>query len=192
LKDHLFLYPKGGLLIQVWLYYYVIAYFINVLFLLPIVRARIYVMMSVEAFRTDVIVFISDVIMCFTSDWPIRTDLIYLWSKVSPVIQTLSRNYKHNWTQIVHWMIFYKVGIFYMDQKLQNVHYCSSNCLRNVFYAFDIHKTWQSKNYRIDFHMYICIFRKFLVVKMGVKSWLQWNCLWFSMYFWVSIRLRTV
>ena len=38
----------------------------------PIVRARIYVMMSVEAFRTDVIVFISDVIMCFTSDWPIN------------------------------------------------------------------------------------------------------------------------
>jgi hypothetical protein len=31
-------------------------------------RARIFVIMSVEAFRTDVIDFISDVIMCFTSD----------------------------------------------------------------------------------------------------------------------------
>jgi hypothetical protein len=28
--------------------------------------------MSVEAFRTDVIVFISDFIMCFTSHWPIN------------------------------------------------------------------------------------------------------------------------
>jgi len=31
-------------------------------------RAAIFVIMSVEAFRTDVIVFISDVIMCFMSD----------------------------------------------------------------------------------------------------------------------------
>ena len=59
-------------------------------------RARIFVIMSVEAFRTDVIVFISDVIMCFMSDWPItcacelRSDLIFLWIKVSSVIQTLS------------------------------------------------------------------------------------------------------
>ena len=37
----------------------------------PIVRARIFVMMSVKAFKTDVIVFISDA-MCFTSDWPIN------------------------------------------------------------------------------------------------------------------------
>jgi hypothetical protein len=28
--------------------------------------------MSVEAFRTDVIVFIGDIMMCFTSDWPIN------------------------------------------------------------------------------------------------------------------------
>ena len=31
-------------------------------------RAGIFVIMSVRAFRTDVIVVISDVIMCFTSD----------------------------------------------------------------------------------------------------------------------------
>ena len=46
-------------------------------------RARIFVIMSVEAFRTDVIVFISGIIMCFTSDWQINctcelsTDLIF-------------------------------------------------------------------------------------------------------------------
>ena len=31
-------------------------------------QAGIFVIMSIEAFRTDVIVFIGDVIMCFTSD----------------------------------------------------------------------------------------------------------------------------
>ena len=31
-------------------------------------RTEIFVIMSVKAFRTDVIVFIGDVIMCFTSD----------------------------------------------------------------------------------------------------------------------------
>jgi hypothetical protein len=31
-------------------------------------RAGIFVIMSVRAFRTDVIVVISDVVMCFTSD----------------------------------------------------------------------------------------------------------------------------
>ena len=31
-------------------------------------RAAIFVIMSVEAFRTDIIVFIGYVIMCFTSD----------------------------------------------------------------------------------------------------------------------------
>ena len=34
----------------------------------PIGRARIFVI-SVEAFRTDIIIFIGYVIMCFTSDW---------------------------------------------------------------------------------------------------------------------------
>ena len=34
--------------------------------------AGIFVIMSVEAFRTDVIVFIGDIIMCFTSDWLIN------------------------------------------------------------------------------------------------------------------------
>ena len=38
----------------------------------PTGRTRIFVKMSVEAFRTEVIVFIGDVIMCFTSDWPIN------------------------------------------------------------------------------------------------------------------------
>jgi hypothetical protein len=33
-------------------------------------RAGIFVIKCVEAFRTDIIVFISDFIMCFTSDWP--------------------------------------------------------------------------------------------------------------------------
>ena len=62
----------------------------------PIGWAGIFVMMSVEAFRTNFIVFIGDGIMCLTSDWPItctcelRTDLIFLWIKVSWVIQTLS------------------------------------------------------------------------------------------------------
>jgi hypothetical protein len=51
-------------------------------------RAGIFVIMSVKAFRSNVIVFIDDVIMWFTSDWPInlsmhwcklRTDLIFLW-----------------------------------------------------------------------------------------------------------------
>jgi hypothetical protein len=31
-------------------------------------RAGIFVIMSIHAFRTDVIVFMGDVIMCFTSD----------------------------------------------------------------------------------------------------------------------------
>ena len=34
----------------------------------PIGQAGIYVIISIEAFRTDVVVFIGDVIMCFTSD----------------------------------------------------------------------------------------------------------------------------
>ena len=34
--------------------------------------AGIFVIMSVEDFRTDVTVFIGDVIMCFTPDWPIN------------------------------------------------------------------------------------------------------------------------
>ena len=34
----------------------------------PIRRAGIFMIMSIEAFITDVIVFICDVIMCFTSD----------------------------------------------------------------------------------------------------------------------------
>ena len=49
--------------------------------------------MSVDTFKTDVILFIGDVIMCLASDWLIRelqTDLIFLWIKVSSVIQTLS------------------------------------------------------------------------------------------------------
>ena len=35
----------------------------------PMGRARIFVTMSVEVFRNDFIVFISDIMMCFTSDW---------------------------------------------------------------------------------------------------------------------------
>ena len=35
-------------------------------------RTGIFVIMSVEAFKTDIIVFIGDVIMCFTSDWQIN------------------------------------------------------------------------------------------------------------------------
>jgi hypothetical protein len=34
----------------------------------PIERAGIFVIIFVEAFRTDVIVFICDIIMCFMSD----------------------------------------------------------------------------------------------------------------------------
>lgn len=37
-----------------------------------IAASPIFLMMSVEVFRTDVIVFIGDVIMCFTLDWPIN------------------------------------------------------------------------------------------------------------------------
>jgi hypothetical protein len=51
------------------------------------------VTISVDTFKINAIVFIGDVIMCLTSDSPIcelRTDLIFLWSKVSSVIQTLS------------------------------------------------------------------------------------------------------
>ena len=57
-------------------------------------RAGIFVIMSVKALSTDLIVFIGDVIMCFTSDCMInlhiRTDPIFLWINVSSVIQTLS------------------------------------------------------------------------------------------------------
>ena len=35
-------------------------------------QAGIFVIMSVETFRTDVILFICDLIMCFMSDWPIN------------------------------------------------------------------------------------------------------------------------
>jgi len=38
----------------------------------PIGRAVIFVRMSVDTFRTDVIVFISDIVMCLTADWPIN------------------------------------------------------------------------------------------------------------------------
>jgi hypothetical protein len=42
------------------------------LFMVINIWGIIIVIMSVEAFRTDVIVFICDVIMCFTSDWQIN------------------------------------------------------------------------------------------------------------------------
>ena len=61
------------------------------------------VIIYVEIFKTGIIVFIGDVKMCSTPHWPIifnirvsscacelRTDLIFLWIKVSSVIQTLS------------------------------------------------------------------------------------------------------
>ena len=35
---------------------------------IPIERAGIFVIIFVEAFRTDVIVFICDIVMCFTSN----------------------------------------------------------------------------------------------------------------------------
>ena len=38
-------------------------------------RTWIFVIMSVEAFRTDVTVFIGDVIMCSTSDWSIQLSM---------------------------------------------------------------------------------------------------------------------
>jgi hypothetical protein len=43
-------------------------------------QAGIFVIMSVEAFRTDV-VFIGDVIMCFTSDWPINLR-VTIWPNI--------------------------------------------------------------------------------------------------------------
>jgi hypothetical protein len=52
--------------------------------------------MSVEAFRTDVIVFIGDIMMCFTSDWPINLCMrVINWPNIfvdqsRSVIQTLS------------------------------------------------------------------------------------------------------
>ena len=51
------------------------------------------VIMSVDTFKTDFIVFMGDVIMCLMSDLLIcelRTDLIFLCIKVRSVIQTLS------------------------------------------------------------------------------------------------------
>ena len=65
--------------------------------------AVILVIMYVEIFKTSVIVFIGDIKMCLMSHWPIifnirvssctcklRTDLIFLSSKVRSVIQNLS------------------------------------------------------------------------------------------------------
>jgi hypothetical protein len=49
----------------------------------PIGRTEIFVIMSVEAFRADVIVFIGHVIMCFTSDLPITYLTFTLLSSVS-------------------------------------------------------------------------------------------------------------
>ena len=43
-------------------------------------QAGIFVIMSVEAFRTD-FVFICDVIMCFTSDWPINLR-VTIWPNI--------------------------------------------------------------------------------------------------------------
>jgi hypothetical protein len=69
----------------------------------PTGEAVILVIMHVKIFKTGVIVFIVDAKMCFSSPWPIisnirvsscacelRTDLIFLSIKVSSVIQTLS------------------------------------------------------------------------------------------------------
>jgi hypothetical protein len=57
----------------------------------------ILVIMYVDIFETSVIVFISDVKMCLITQTDIfqyrsqlRTDLIFLWIKVSSVIQTIS------------------------------------------------------------------------------------------------------
>ena len=44
----------------------------------PIWRAVIFVIMSVDTFKTDVVVFIGDVIMCFRSDWLINLHLILM------------------------------------------------------------------------------------------------------------------
>ena len=65
--------------------------------------AVILVIMYIKIFKTGVIGFICDVKMCLTSHWPIifnirvsscawelQTDLIFLWIKVSSVIQTFS------------------------------------------------------------------------------------------------------
>ena len=49
----------------------------------PIGRAGIFVIMSVEVFRTDIIVFISDVIKYFTSDWLIN---LCMWATNWPNI----------------------------------------------------------------------------------------------------------
>ena len=49
----------------------------------PIVQAVIFVLISVEAFRTDVIVFIGDIIMCFTSDLQIN---LLMWATNWPNI----------------------------------------------------------------------------------------------------------
>jgi hypothetical protein len=48
----------------------------------PIWRAVIFVIMSVDTFKTDV-VFIGDVIMCFRSDWPINLRMwVTNWSNI--------------------------------------------------------------------------------------------------------------
>jgi hypothetical protein len=49
----------------------------------PIWRAVIFVIMSVDTFKTDVVVFIGDVIMCFRSDWPINLRMwVTNWSNI--------------------------------------------------------------------------------------------------------------
>ena len=66
-------------------------------------RAVILMIMYVKIFKTGILVFIGDVKMCLTSHWHIifnirvssspcelRTDIIFLWIKVSSVIRTLS------------------------------------------------------------------------------------------------------
>ena len=49
----------------------------------PIGWAGIFVIMSVKSFRTDVFVFIGDITMWFTSDWPIN---LHMWVANGPNI----------------------------------------------------------------------------------------------------------
>ena len=100
--------------------------------------------MYVEIFKTGVIVFIGDIKMCLTSHWRIifnirvsscacelRTDLIFLWIKVSSVIQTLSA--AHIKGKISKYRKQNQCCNFYLFQQIP---FCYSNIFLKYFCRF--------------------------------------------------------
>jgi hypothetical protein len=74
-------------------------------------RAGIFVIMCVTAFRTDLIVFICDVIMCFTSDCPINLHM--------RVTNFISSNHQRENVQLANKLYLLLYTVLYLNVLLE-------------------------------------------------------------------------